>query len=81
MHTSLGSLLRFALQGRHPVLDHIELPMSMENLIQDYYGKMLEKMFSEAAITFFASNLLTHCVELLFISSLHYSNQSQFNQE
>lgn len=74
MHTSLGSLLRFALNGRHKVLDDIVLPMTLENVIQDFYGKVLEKMFSEAAMAFFSSNLLTHCIELLFISSLHYSN-------
>jgi len=80
IQASAGTLLRLTLRGKNKALDGTSLPQNMEDLVKDHYGQLCDKMWL-SRIPFFSANLLAHCIELLYISSLHYSDFGTFKPE
>ena len=70
-HSSLGSLLRLALNTQKSAVSEEDL---LEVELNTMQNMIVQKMLSDEpkSITFFSSNLLAECVELLFVCSLKF---------
>jgi hypothetical protein len=79
LHSSLGSLLRLALNTENVIADEDVV----ESQIIEMQNEAAQAMFNadKFSIAFFSKNLLAHCLELLFICSMRFSNSNQYSQE